>query len=287
MNLTRYNSPETFLGVMRLPFEQDEVANGLMYGISLRCISHPELYPSPYFAVVADGSGPVAAAMMTPPYNVVVWVRPNTEFDEALRLIARDVAAFSILPPGVLALRDVAAVFIDIWQKMRPVTAQIALRERIYELRKVTPPTPCPGKFRMAAEAETALIEDWYWEFTKEAGVIGDEPSTRRNAHLRVASGDVFVWEDAGQLVSLAARGRSTPHGATIGPVYTPPQFRGKGYASNCVARLSQLILDSGKNFATLFTDLANPTSNSIYMKLGYLPRCDVDEWKFDADDRP
>lgn len=282
LNLIRCDTPHSFLGIMRLPLEQDEAANGLMYGIALRCVSHPELFNAPYFAVALDGSAPVAAAMMTPPYNIVLWVRdPRADPREAFERIAQDVAAFRVVPPGVLALRDVAPVFIDIWQKMRPVTARISLRERIYELRQVNPPAPCPGAFRMAAEADAPLVEEWYWAFTQEAGVIGDEHSARRNARLRVTSGDAFLWEDAGRVVSLAARGRATPRGATIGPVYTPPRFRGKGYASNCVARLSQLILDSGKDFATLFTDLANPTSNSIYMKLGYQPRCDVDEWKF------
>jgi predicted GNAT family acetyltransferase len=281
MNLTQYPSPDAFLGVMRLPFELDEVANGLMYGISLRCSAHPELFNAPYFAVVADGAGPVAAAMMTPPHNLVLWVRPNSNYEEPLRLIAQNVATFGVLPPGVLGLRDVASVFVDIWQKMRPVTARIAIRERIYQLRKVNPPAPCPGKFRMAAPADAALVEEWFWAFTQEAGVTGDEQSARKSSRLRVDSGDAFVWEDAGQVVSLACRGRSTPHGATIGPVYTPRQFRGKGYASNCVGRLSQLILDGGKDFATLFTDLANPTSNGIYMNLGYTPHCDVDEWRF------
>jgi predicted GNAT family acetyltransferase len=81
--------------------------------------------------------------------------------------------------------------------------------------------------------------------------------------------------------VALAGRNRSTPHGYCIGPVFTPPQFRGRGYATALTAALSQALLEGGKQFTALFTDLANPTSNSIYQKIGYRPLCDFDEYRF------
>jgi hypothetical protein len=67
----------------------------------------------------------------------------------------------------------------------------------------------------------------------------------------------------------------------TVGGVYTPPELRNRGYATSCVAELSRNILQSGKEFCTLYTDLANPTSNSIYMKIGYKPVCDSVEYAF------
>ena len=88
------------------------------------------------------------------------------------------------------------------------------------------------------------------------------------------------MWED-GDRVSMCSRSRPTLHGASIGLVYTPPGLRGRGYASACVADLSQRILDSGKAFCTLFTDLANPTSNAIYQRIGYRPLCDFREIRF------
>ena len=91
----------------------------------------------------------------------------------------------------------------------------------------------------------------------------------------------MFLW-DIGQPVSLAARSRHTTHGINVGPVYTPPAFRRRGYAGACVAALSQQMLDAGWEFCTLFTDLANPTSNSVYQKIGYRPVCDFDEYVFE-----
>ena len=78
------------------------------------------------------------------------------------------------------------------------------------------------------------------------------------------------MWEDVGQPVSLAGVGRPTAHSMSVGPVFTPVEFRGNGYATSLVAQVSQEILDSGKTMATLYTDLSNPTSNAIYQRIGY-----------------
>ena len=63
--------------------------------------------------------------------------------------------------------------------------------------------------------------------------------------------------------------------------MYTPPEQRGHGYASAATAALSQLLLERGRRFCFLFTDLANPTSNHIYQTIGYQPVCDVDIYHF------
>ena len=57
--------------------------------------------------------------------------------------------------------------------------------------------------------------------------------------------------------------------------VYTPPALRRRGFASALVAAVSAVGLASGKEVCVLYTDLANPTSNSIYQKIGYRPVCD------------
>jgi predicted GNAT family acetyltransferase len=79
----------------------------------------------------------------------------------------------------------------------------------------------------------------------------------------------------------MAGYAGPTPHGIRIGPVYTPPGQRGRGYASACVARLSQDMLDAGRTYCFLYTDLTNPTSNHIYQQIGYEPVCDVAEYRF------
>ncbi len=96
-----------------------------------------------------------------------------------------------------------------------------------------------------------------------------------------------MLWEDDGRPVSLAGYGSPTPHSMRIGPVYTPAAFRGRGYASAATAAVSQHLLDGGRRFCTLFTDLANPTSNKIYRQIGFEPVCDVDQYRFEAPATP
>jgi predicted GNAT family acetyltransferase len=98
---------------------------------------------------------------------------------------------------------------------------------------------------------------------------------------LRRVGRVAYVWEDAGEVVAFAGVAGPTPRGIRIGPVYTPPDRRGRGYASNLVAEVSRRQLASGRNFCFLFTDLANPTSNHIYQTIGYVPVVDVDQYSF------
>jgi predicted GNAT family acetyltransferase len=63
--------------------------------------------------------------------------------------------------------------------------------------------------------------------------------------------------------------------------VYTPPAQRGKGYAANCTAAVSQLLLDAGWDYCALFTDLENPISNRVYEKIGYEAVCDYADYHF------
>lgn len=125
------------------------------------------------------------------------------------------------------------------------------------------------GEFLLAREAEHNLI----------LGLALDR-------RLAEAHGGVMLWEDAlperTEPVSLAAFGGATPNGIRIGPVYTPPDRRGRGYASALTAELTASLLAGGRRFCFLFTNLANPTSNSIYQQVGYRPVTDVDQWLFD-----
>jgi predicted GNAT family acetyltransferase len=133
----------------------------------------------------------------------------------------------------------------------------------------------------MATVDDLALVHRWYCEFRREA-VHNDPLPTLEGVRRVIEDEKVYLWAD-GEPVSLAARRRQLPHGASVGPVYTPPAMRGHGYATACVAALSQAILDAGAHFCTLFTNLANPTTNRIYQRIGYQPLCDFGEYSFHA----
>ncbi|MCL2573235.1 MAG: GNAT family N-acetyltransferase [Defluviitaleaceae bacterium] len=97
-----------------------------------------------------------------------------------------------------------------------------------------------------------------------------------------ITGGDLYILEVDGIAVSMAKITRQSQNVAGIGYVYTPPYLRGKGYASSVTAQISELCLDAGKKSCVLYTDLANPTSNSIYQRIGYVPICDSLDIKFE-----
>lgn len=146
----------------------------------------------------------------------------------------------------------------------------------------MTPPRPVSGHLRPASEADRPFLRGWAASFGREVGEGSDEARVDEvlDRVLRHGPQGLFLWED-GQPVSMAAYGGPTPNGIRVNLVYTPPEFRRRGYASACVAALSQRLLDSGRRFCFLYTDLGNPISNHIYQEIGYRPVCDVDAYRF------
>jgi predicted GNAT family acetyltransferase len=90
----------------------------------------------------------------------------------------------------------------------------------------------------------------------------------------------LYCWDDGGPVTICATPG-GTGRVARINLVYTPPHVRGRGYATAAVSALTQQLLNDGHRYCCLYTDLANPTSNSIYARIGYQPVCDVDQYTF------
>jgi predicted GNAT family acetyltransferase len=138
---------------------------------------------------------------------------------------------------------------------------------------------------RPARAGDRELLLEWYRAFGVEA-LHEDEPDENRIAtivdrRLRGVGPRIVLWDDGGP-VSLAGVGGDTPNGTRIGPVYTPPELRGRGYASALVAAVSAEELAAGRRFCFLYTDLANPTSNRIYAAIGFEPACDSRQLAFE-----
>jgi uncharacterized protein len=284
MILKTFQSASEFLKETQPTLDENEAANNLMYGLALRMQRQPErIQIPPYYAVVRRKRGLQAAALMTPPHNLVVLSTNNDYSIEAFDLVARSLRQQAWPVPGVLGARDAALAFARVWQQLSGQSYNRGMHERVYELRKVTPPPPTPGRMRAADFNDLEKLAAWFAEFWDEA--LPEEhfifEDALEAARLKIADDDLFVWED-GQIVTMVGRARPTPNGICIGPVYTPKAFRRKGYASALTAAVSQMLLDEGKKFTALFTDLSNPVSNSIYMKIGYRPVCDFDQYWFE-----
>jgi hypothetical protein len=279
MRLDRYPRAADFLTAAGPWLTEREAEHNLLLGIA-GAIDQGTLQPEepPYFAVVGDGRRIVAAALRTG-WNLVL-----SEVDDpaALELVVDDLAADDI--PGVTGPPDAVDRLAALWTARRGGSVRRLLEERIYRLVRVTPPKAAPGRRREAALADRDHIVEWFVAFHDEAlPAEGGDAARRRVVDWTPEVRRYWFWEDGGVPVCMVGAGNPTPNGIRIGPVYTPPQHRGRGYASNLTAAVSQQLLDEGRRFCFLYTDLANPTSNRIYQAIGYRPVADALVLAFDT----
>jgi GNAT superfamily N-acetyltransferase len=148
------------------------------------------------------------------------------------------------------------------------------ISQRLYRLETLAPPSQA-GTSRLAEEDDVELVVEWMRAFFAEAEpeVAGDDPSSQ--VKHRIAQGELVLLEDGGQPVALAGFSSPIVHMSRIGPVYTPPERRRRGYGSAVTYGATRAAQEAGAGQVLLFTDLANPTSNSIYQALGYRPVSD------------
>jgi predicted GNAT family acetyltransferase len=277
MEVRRVGSVAAFLGLAGSFLAAREAEHNLIFGICSAMLGDPTIYPEPpYLGVVIDGDRVVAAAMRTPPHALIL---SETDVPDAIDVVLGDLVGTSL--PGVLGPAALSAAFAERWAARTGDPVRLLVRERAFRLGRVKPPWPVAGSMRQATLADRPLVVAWLEAYVAEA--LEDEEWDTEELADRWISGrnrTLFLWED-GQVVSLTGVGGLTPTGIRIGPVYTPPEHRGRGYASNLVAAASQRQLDAGRSFVFLFTDLANPTSNHVYEAIGFEPVSDIDRYVF------
>ncbi len=282
MELITFADPEYFYQ-RAIPFLlRNEAENNLLIGIAGELKSHSGSYQevSPYLAIVEDNAHAVGVALRTPPQNILVSrIEPPASAADALNLL---IDRLSLEQPdlrGVTASPDIAQLFADLWQQRTGHHLLQRLRQRIYQLEDVKPATGVLGSLRPALPADSPLLDRWMAAFFAEAE---HQPANLSLAEAWVARAfqttgrQLYFWAVDGSPVALAGCTGKTPNGMRVGPVYTPPELRGRGYASAATATLSQQLLDGGCRYCFLFTDLANRTANHIYQEIGYRPVSDV-----------
>jgi predicted GNAT family acetyltransferase len=256
----------------------DEARHNLALGILSTARAQPGTYRDVRGWIVRDDDRVVAGALCTPPHNLVLGA--------PLRMDALDVLADGIEDdlPGVVGATPEVDRFAGAWATRRGAAVTPVMEQRIYALRELIPPLPTEGAMRLADESDRELLVGWVLAFARETrGKGADVKSMSAAVATRLAdpSGGFVLWEAAERAVSLACFGGTTPNGIRISAVYTPAEHRSRGYGSAVTAAASAMLLDRGHRFCFLYTDLANPTSNSIYMRIGYEPVCDSRELAF------
>ena len=234
--------------------------------------AHPE--PGRYW-VVRDGDRPAGLVLQSP----LEFAATATPMAAAAIAAAVDaIATAGVRLPGVTGEALTAARFAGQWTERTGTGAWPVQGQRIYEVDEVVAAPAPGGRDRLATEEDLELVIRWFAAF-------GDEIGDRRGdlaplVARRLGAGHLWLWEHDGP-AALAAVSDPVEGVARIGPVYTPPDRRGRGYGSALVGAVSAAVRARGTR-CILYTDLGNPTANSVYRRLGYRAVAEALRYRFD-----
>ena len=297
---TFFDDPAAFLAEAGQHLATDPVLNTILATVAERAAAEDAagIAPDPaapyrWWAVLRDGDDVVGVAMRTAPFAPFpVFVLPMP--DAAAVALARALHDRGEPVGGVNGAWPAADTCAAELAALTGGEVRGELHTRLHRLDRVVPPAPARGTLRPAAPGEVDLVVEWFAAFSaaadeqagREPGSMHHMVATREGLQRRVADEEVWLWVDeAGTPVHLTAHHPASYGAARIAPVYTPPEHRGRGYAGNTVAALSQRILDAG-DVPCLYTDQANPTSNKLYAALGYRPVVDMVDLLLTGDGR-
>jgi GNAT superfamily N-acetyltransferase len=272
MTWTLTTSAADFLAAAQAFLAAEPVQNTVALTVLDRLSANPNAFGSepPRFGWWrADSQGPVRGAFLqTPPFGPRLCAMPAracTELAHALHRAGVPLGSVS----GEMAT---VTVFARAWEEVTGATGRPGTQEVLYRMAEPVDPDPAPsGGPRPAGEADHQLLVAWSAAFAAESGaLIGEDLDAA--VRQRIAAGSFHLWVDQGRPVCFAGASPVVAGMSRIGPVYTPPELRGRGYASGLVAAVTARASAQGAADVLLYADKANRTSNSVYQKLGYRP---------------
>ncbi|EJQ13138.1 hypothetical protein IE3_02037 [Bacillus cereus BAG3X2-1] len=245
------------------PFlEKNEQENNLILGV-LQVVQEPI-----FMAVAKRGEEIAVVFLQTVEKQMIVATSEIAEED--IVELAKELTKVYPDIPGFIGNKKVIQKLAEEIAILEQKKIVVEMEQGVYELKRVKKKWNKDEIFRTINSDELPLIEKWIYQFCEDVKLPTTKEEAKQTAHTLITTNRLFGLEVGGKLVSVAAKTRPTTNNITVNFVYTPKEERKKGYASNCVAALSQRMLDEGYKTTTLYTDLANPTSNKIYQEIGY-----------------
>ncbi|WP_202710287.1 GNAT family N-acetyltransferase [Sporosalibacterium faouarense] len=284
MRFEKYDSISEFEKTTEKLLLKNEVENNLPLGIINGISNNPESFEDKekaFLGLVRDGKDNInLITIMTPPNNIIVSGVGN-QIGESIKEAIEFLITHNIEVPGVIGVKDIANEFAKQWAETNNCIIKVHMDQRIYRLDKVNSIKKSSGKLRKATLKDIELIAKWMGDFNIEAvDVELSEEELINKAKDHIKNKKLYIWEDE-KPVSMVGKTRPTKNGIVISYVFTPKEHRGKGYATTSVATFSQMLLDEGYKYCSLYTDLSNSISNSIYMNIGYKPIVDSIVYNF------
>jgi predicted GNAT family acetyltransferase len=279
MDVQRHLDPQKFVALAAPFYGRDTLLHTVALTVMARFLSVERPDP-PVMATLHDRGELVGVALRTPPWPVIGSGLPTDP--ELLDSFVAQWLSFDSELPGVSGPRENSEALAAAWVRATGGAVREVLASRLFRLGELVPPT-ADGAGRQATEADVDLLVKWRSDFEHEAhghdrASREGEAAVRRMLELGYS---VVIWEDRGEPVSWAVASAPIGGMSRVGPVYTPPEYRAHGYGSAATAEASRRAQVAGARDVLLFTDLANPVSNSIYQKIGYRPVYDSTELEF------
>ena len=283
MEIENPENAGVFLKKTQETFEKDEVRGNLIYGLANNLIINKNYYGNedPFYSIIHNKEkNAKIIGLMTLPHKMSIF-QDGSYNDILMDIFINNVLEHYKSIPGINGEKKITEKFVEKWSKINKCNITLEMNLRCYKLEKVNKYYKPAGIFRKAEISDKNVLKEYIKKFCEDIGQPdNDDERLENNINENINNGSYYVWEN-GIIVSMAKRTRPSKNGMAINSVYTPKEYRRKGYATAIVAELSKNILNSGKKFCTLFTDLANPISNGIYKKIGYKIVCDNISYKF------
>jgi GNAT superfamily N-acetyltransferase len=265
VRLKRYSGAREYLAAVEPWLRAAEPDNNVLLSLArlLKSDDHP--FREPYFyAALFAGDRIVGTALRPPPDQLELSSMP----EGAARLLVADAAAVYPRLHAVAGPPAPALEFAESWVAARGGAWRLRHRWSLHVARTVSAPRPCAGFLRRGTDGDGPLLGEWGARYGRELDAPVDVPAFFARMLRR---GSLFVWDHDGPRCAVAVAG-FTPNGARIAAVYTPEEYRNRGYASNAVAAVTRELLDAGREFCVLFADFEHETPMRIYRSLGFQP---------------
>ncbi|MFC8054381.1 GNAT family N-acetyltransferase [Bacillus cereus] len=243
--------------------EKNEQENNLILGVL-------QMVQQPVFMGVAKQEEEIAAVFLQTEEKKQIIVATSEMAEEEIVELANKLTKVYSNVPGLIGNKKIVQKLAEEIAVLENKKTNVVMEQSVYALQQVKKKWNEDGAFREIGGDELPLIEQWIYQFCEDVRLPTTKDEAKQTAHTLITNRRLFGLEVEGKLVSVAAKTRPTTNNITVNFVYTPKEARKKGYASSCVAALSQRMLDEGYKTTTLYTDLANPTSNKIYQEIGY-----------------
>ena len=277
MKLIKFDDVSQYYRRIESYLLQNEAINCLPLATGLN-LCNSDRHKSSYLALVETNGTVLAAAIYIRDRKLLLSKSGDLK---AIELIAKDLAVNFPSISGITAPHEEAETFVAVWQKLTGQSIELEVAMQIQQLEKLNAIDSAAGQLRLATLAEIELLTEWIQAYVKEAlGASEPQADSQKWVIRHLEEDSLYIWKNKNRLVSMAAFGGTTPNGIRVKSVYTPREHRGNGYATSCVAAMSQILLTRHK-YCFLFTDTTNAISNKIYRKIGYVPMGAISDYKF------